>query len=204
MSVPNRASRPRARALTSSGAGALLFALGAFNAPNAGAAESEVPPVQWNVGFALGACGVGRGELWDQTRFCGAVRSDALLLRARESSFGVGPYASVGTIAVDDARLGAGASLLVPVLEDFPIVVSLGGLGRFGEGDDAPGVEAWLFWGAQSFNFHSGYALRNGLLLGAQTTFEDEPEHVLWLTAELDAAWPVLPFVLLAGWLQGE
>jgi hypothetical protein len=142
-------------------------------------------------------------ELWDETRFCGAVRSDALFLRERESSLGVGPYASLGTAAFDDARLGGGASLLVPVIEDFPIVLSLGGLGVFGDGDAAPGAEAWFFWGAHSFNFHGSYALRNGILFGAQTTFEDERRSALWLGAQLDAALPLLPFVLLAGWLRG-
>src|SRR5262245_22020838 len=127
MSVRLRASRPPARALTSKCVGAAL-ALGAIlAATRANAASGEAPPsVQWNVGLPLGVCGVGTEDaFWDRTRFCGAVRSDVLFLRERESSWGVGPYASIGTAAFDDARLGAGASLLLPVLEDFPIVLSL-------------------------------------------------------------------------------
>ena len=38
--------------------------------------------------------------------------------------------------------------------------------------------------------------VRNGILLGAQTTFEDERRSALWVGAQLDAAWPLLPFVL--------
>jgi hypothetical protein len=206
MSVRLPATQPPARALSPKSVGASLVLSALLAATSANAASPEAPPsVQWNVGLPVGVCGVGTEDaFWDRTRFCGAVRSDVLFLRERESSLGLGPYASVGTAAFDDARIGGGASLLLPVLEDFPIVLSLGGLAQLGDGPAAPGAEAWLFWGAHSFNFHDSYALRNGLLLGVQTTFEDERRSALWLTAQIDAAWPLLPFVMLAGWLQGD
>lgn len=205
MSVRLRAPRPRARALTPTGA-VIPLAIATILAATRAEAAPEVPPtVQWNVGLPLGVCGVGNeNAFWNETRFCGAVRADALFLRNRESSLGLGPYAQVGTAAFDDARLSAGGSLLLPVIEDFPIVLSLGGLAQLGDGDAAPGAEAWLFWGAQSFNFHGSYALRNGLLFGVQTTFEDERRSALWLTAQVDAVWPLLPFVMLAGWIRGN
>ncbi len=167
--------------------------------------RQSAPAVQWNVGLLLGPCAVGsKSEVWESTRACAAVRSDVFFWRRREASWGLGPYASAGTAGFDDARLGAGLSVLAPVVEDFPLVASLGGLAVLGDDRDAaPGVEAWLFWGARSFNFHGSYALANGVLLGAQTTFEAQRRHAVWLAVELDAAIPLLPFVLLAGWLRG-
>jgi hypothetical protein len=153
----------------------------------------------------LGVCGTGsNGELWQHTRFAGALRADLLFGRTRASSFGYGPYASVGTAGFNDARFGLGGSLLVPVLEDFPIVASLGALARVGPEGTQPGAEAWLFWGARSFNFHGSYNLSNGLLLGAQTTFGSESSNALWIAAQLDAQWPLLPFVYALSLLRGN
>ncbi len=165
----------------------------------------RVPDVQWDVGMVAGFCGVGNDDgLWESTRFCGALRGDALFGRERAASYGYGPYTSVGTVGFDDARFGLGGSLLVPVLEDFPLVLSLGGLARTSSEGTRPGAEAWLFWGARSVNFHGSYNLSNGLLLGAQRTFASEPESALWITAQLDAQWPLLPVMMLVGLFQGN
>lgn len=198
---------PRSRRLARTWSAACALSLLGVRALASGSAEpsptsarESAPGVEWNVGLVAGAVGTGRsGDLWQSTRFGGGLRADALFGRERAASMGYGPYASITTAAFDDARLALGASVLVPALEDFPLVLSLGPMARVAEGHGRAGAEAWLFWGVRSFNFHGSYNLSNGLLLGAQTTFEHAPESALWVAAQVDALWPLLPFALLFG-----
>jgi hypothetical protein len=93
-------------------------------------------------------------------------RADLLLLRNRGTDMGLGPYVDVATASLHDLDAGAGASWLLPIRDDLPVVLSGGAFLRNGEGRTwAPGVEGTVFFGARSFNFHSWYGMANGLFV---------------------------------------
>lgn len=174
---------------------ALATAAGAALAPRVTQAEP-----QWNAGAVTAACLRGSNdEVFESAAFCGGFRGDILFGRSGTQDLGVGPMVGVGTAAFDDLRLTLGGSALLPVLEDFPVVVSLGGLVR--DAGDL-GAEASLFWGVRSYNFHSAWNFAAGLSLGAQRTFGDEPDNVLWLGLQIDGLVFALPVLLLVGALE--
>lgn len=174
---------------------ALLPALGTLLA----AVPAQADP-EWNVGLIAAGCMVGESpRVFDRAVFCGAVQADLLLLRESTRHFGFGPYASVGTAAFGDLRLSAGARALFPVLEDFPLVASAGGVLR--DGRD-PGVEASLFWGMRSFNFHGSYNMALGLVLSGTHLFDGPRSNAIAVGAQVDGAVLALPFILLIGALK--
>jgi len=155
---------------------------------------------QWNTGLVASGCLLGEGStLFDRAAFCGAAQGDVLFFREQTRDFGFGPYVSVGTASFSDLRLSAGARALFPVLEDFPLVVSLGGVLR--DGHD-PGVEGSLFWGVRSYNFHGSYNLAGGLLLSGQHLFDGPRSNVIALGVQLDGFILAVPFLLLWGALK--
>jgi len=155
---------------------------------------------QWNVGLLASGCLLGdRGAAFERAAFCGSARGDLLFLRERTADFGLGPYLALGTTAFEDLRVSGGASALLPLAEDFPLVFSLGALLR-NEGD--VGVSGSVFWGLRSYNFHGSYNVAMGLSLSAERTFGDSATNSLALGVQIDGAVLVLPFLLLAGALQ--
>lgn len=184
---------PRTRAAMKAGATGL--ALAALLA----AAPAYADP-QWNVGVVAAGCIVGdQPQIFERAVFCGNVQADVLLLRESTRHFGFGPYASLGTAAFSDLRVAAGARALFPVLEDFPLVASVGGVLR--DSRD-PGVEASLFWGMRSFNFHGSYNMALGLVLSGTHLFDGPRSNAVALGAQVDGAILALPFMLLFGALK--
>lgn len=155
---------------------------------------------QWNTGLVAAGCLLGDGEAaFERAAFCGSARGDVLFLRERTADFGFGPYLSLGTTAFEDVRVTGGVSALLPLSEDFPLVVSLGGLVR-GAGDF--GVSSSVFWGFRSYNFHSAYNLAFGLSLAAERTLGERGGNALALGVQVDGIVLAMPFLLLAGALQ--
>lgn len=159
---------------------------------------------QWNASLVTGAAGLGaESEYWQDTRWYNGVRADVLFGRQRNADVGLGPFVSASTAGFDDVRLGAGASLQLPVHVYLPIVLSAGGYARH---DDAwhPGASGWLFWGSRSFNFHSSYVMSGGLLLGLEQDL-DEPRQNAWIiAAQIDGLVLALPFILTYEWIKGS
>lgn len=163
-------------------------------------ANSAHAAPQWNTGLVASGCLLGdRDAVFERVGFCGQARGDILFLRNRVSDFGLGPYLAVGTAAFDDLRVSLGASALVPMIDDFPLVVSLGALGR--ESGDM-GLSSSLFWGMRSYNFHSGYNLAFGFSLAGERTFGSQPSSAFSLGFQVDGFVLALPFLLLVGALQ--
>lgn len=155
---------------------------------------------QWNTGFIASGCLLGEGEsAFERVAFCGQARGDLSFFRERTADFGFGPYVALGTAAFDDLRISAGLSALAPVLEDFPLVFSLGALSRT-SGDF--GLSSSLFWGLRSYNFHGGYNLAFGVSLAGERTFGAEPSNAISLGVQVDGLVLALPFLLLIGAAQ--
>jgi len=170
-----------------------------------GARSARAEP-QATAGLTIGAAGVGFDRrIWESTAFHLGLRGDVIFGRRNNADFGVGPYVEVLTHAFDEIQFGGGVSTLVPVLDPFPLVVSVGAYGR--KGDDAfglePGVVGSLFFGSRSYNFHSNYVMTAGLLAEMRYGLGPSKETSIVLGAQLDLAALGLPFVFLINAIRG-
>ncbi len=182
-------------------AGAWLPRVLAFASCSLWALSAEARP-QGNVAWATGACGVGaEAKFWQETRWCNGLRADLLFGRERGSDFALGPYAQIMTAGFWDARFAAGASVLLPISDDFPLVLSLGAGGHeLSHGQ----LESWLFWGPRAYNFHASYSLAGGLLLGASRDLDERAENALFVGVQIDGVALALPFLLAYEWAAGS
>jgi hypothetical protein len=166
-------------------------------------------PPQVAVGFTVGAAGVGsERELWQNTVFHLGARGDVLFGRNGSNSFGVGPYVEVLTHDFGELQTGAGASVLLPLTELYPIVLSAGGYLRIpwqsspGPLADKsygvePGIAGTVFFGTRSFNFHTPYEITVGLIGQARIGLGDSHETSFVVAAQLDMAAIWLPIVFI-------
>lgn len=154
---------------------------------------------QWSAGVDPSVCLEQRDDGAGRVAFCGSAHADLILGRQRERDFGLGPYATVGTVAFDDLRGTLGASALVPTWEDLGLVISAGGLL-----DDSgrAGLEGSLFFGIRSYNFHGAYNFAGGVVLDVERTFGAGPSTVVSLGLRVDGLALALPFLLVWGALH--
>jgi hypothetical protein len=153
---------------------------------------------QWNAGLETGLCG-GRSSLsFKQPGWCNALHAD-LLFRERARSVGLGPSLRLGSARFDDFRLDAGLSVLLPVMESFPLVLEAGPhLRNLTE----PGIFAGAFFGLRSFNYYGHYEMAAGLSVFAERSFVAGTPSALWITARVDGSWIALPFVFVFNGLK--
>jgi hypothetical protein len=143
-------------------------------------------------------------RLWEQTVFQLGLRGDVLFGRTSSSSFGVGPYLEVSTLAFDEVQAGGGVSTLFPISQALPIVLSVGGYGRYSpvEGLE-PGVVGAFFFGSRSYNFHSSYIMTAGLLAQFRYGLGASGETSVVIGAQLDLMAITLPFQMLINAIRG-
>jgi hypothetical protein len=176
----------------------------AFFAIVLGTAAASASP-QGSVGLTLGAAGFGEQRaIWDKTLFQLGLHGDVLFGREGNRDFGLGPFVEVQTLGFDDIELGGGASALLPVLENFPLVLSAGAYGRgTGTYGFEPGLTGELFWGSRSYNYHASYVMSAGLLAQFRYGLGDARETAIVVGAQLDLEVLSLPFVFLYQALRG-
>lgn len=125
------------------------------------------------------------------------ARADVMFFRRSERDMGFGPYVDVATAAFDTLELGTGASWLLPVTAEFPLVVSAGAFERhttqFGW---EPGVAGTLFFGGRSYNYNSWYGLALGGFLQARYGFGESRQTDIILGVQVDLAILAMPFIL--------
>ena len=147
---------------------------------------------QWNAGLDTGVCGGDSSFGLTNPGWCNALHADVLFLRQGGRDVGLGPSIRLGTARFDDLRLNAGLSVLLPVLESFPVVLEVGPHLR---NLDQPGIFASAFFGLRSFNHYGRYEMASGLCVTAEKSFTTGTPSALWVTARIDGAWLALPFV---------
>jgi len=181
--------------VSASGCAGALLALAVLLLPSsAGAAPQARGAVR------AGVCGAGsNGDAWRSTHFCGALTGDLILGRSRNRDFGVGPYLELSTAGFFDARFGGGASVLVPVSPDYPLVASFG---VYNHELREAALGASLFWGARSYNFGGVYNLGLGLFASASRDLGGDRATLVTFGADVDAFLLVAPFLLLASALR--
>lgn len=171
-------------------AGALLVAL----VPLLVTALAQADP-QAHVGLRTGVCGTGeRGQFWQETAWCNGASADLLFLRDRNADAGIGPYVEVSSAGFFDLRYGGGLTLLAPLLEDFPVLIS-GGV--YGHEARAVALGGSVFFGARSYNFHGAYNLAAGVFANVQHDIGARGATLVSAGLELDAFLLALPIVYL-------
>lgn len=161
---------------------------------------------QGTAGLTIGVAGAGKDrKIWDDTLFHMGLRGDVLFGRSKNSDFGLGPYAEVSTLAFTEVQFGGGLSVLLPVIDYLPIVVSGGAYGRKGIDDFGvePGVTGQIFWGTRSYNFHANYVMAAGLIGQMRYGLGPSRETSIVLGAQLDLAAMSLPFLFVINAIRG-
>lgn len=163
----------------------------------AGALVSAVPrpaaaAPQWNAGWETGVCGGGSSLGLERPGWCNALHADLLFRRGRGRQVALGPSLRLGSARFEDVRLDAGLSVLLPVLESFPLVLEAGPHLR---NLDQPGLFASAFFGLRSFNDYGHYDMAAGLSIIAERSFTVGTPSAIWITARVDGSWIALPFL---------
>lgn len=139
-------------------------------------------------------CGVSRGDaVWQRTRFCNGIVGDLLFFRRKNRDFGFGPYADVTTAGFWDFRWGGGATLLVPMTENFPLSFSLGVSEHALRG---PALAATTFFGARSYDFDGSYNWALGVFASGTRQLGDAHESLVSVGLEIDGFFVIAPFLL--------
>lgn len=184
---------------------------GAAATPDAPVAQVKIPPVNrealrprapspaWDLGWSLGAGGLGRDALFQTTEFYLSAHFDVSWLRHRETDLGLGLSFQVATLGFLDGRYATRGLLALP-LNDWliaegelgPLLVSSGsGL--------APGVSSSLALGLRALNPSAHYGMHHALVFGFEAVPGDSTEAgtALTLALRIDAVWVAVPFGIL-------
>lgn len=160
---------------------------------------------QTTAAITLGAAGrATQHTLWNETVLHLGVRGDVIFGRANVTHLGFGPYGEVLTHAFDEIQLGTGGTLLLPIVDGFPLVVSAGAYGRYAPGTGIePGIATSLFWGPRSYNHHGVYNMAGGLLAQFRYGLGASGETAVIISAQLDVVALSLPIQFLANAIRG-
>jgi len=126
-----------------------------------------------------------------------AWRADVLFLRDSPRAFGLGPALAVRLDHFADVVPSLGASLLVPIHEAFPVVITPSFALRWDGATWAPGASGRLFWGARSHNYHSVYTLALGVWAEARHWFDPRGTTDVAAGIDIDLQVFAIPFVAL-------
>lgn len=167
--------------------------------------SAEAEP-QATLGLTAGAAGRGEDrELFAEPAFHLGLRGDFMFGRTGVDSFGVGPYLETLTHNFDELQLGTGVSVLFPVFDAFPLILSTGIYGRYA--DDRfgfePGVATSVFMGTRSYNFSSWYSMSFGVVLQARVGLGDSGETSFVAAIQFDAAFAGSALVYVIDAIRG-
>jgi hypothetical protein len=165
---------------------------------------------QLQAGVTLGG---GARDLRDGVRgaFALGLRGSALFFRHRNRDGGLGAYVEGLTLDFDDVQLGGGVEGLLPGLESTALVLSAGALARHAPAaPDAaapapgwqPGFVSRLFVGFREYDFHSAYAMANGLFVEGRLGVGESRQAEIIGGAQIDLALFALPVLLVWGALR--
>lgn len=168
-------------------------------------AHADPVPAQVNVGVTAGVTGRGRDyQVFEEPAFHAGLRGDVMFARNGNYDVGVGPYVELMTQTFDDLSFGGGGSLLLPVIDAFPIVLSAGAYGHYDPLFQLePGVAATFFWGPRSMNFSANYDMAFGFIGQARIGLGDSRETSFVFALQLDAAFIFSPVVYLVDAIRG-
>jgi hypothetical protein len=129
------------------------------------------------------------------------LRADALFGPRDATSLRAGPFVAGWSDDFDSLVAAAGASLLLPIATDTPLVVSMGATYSVTARERLPvGVMGRVWWGSRSMNLHASYGMSSGLWLEARYAPDGGALDVV-VGLDGDLAFISLPAVVLWNWL---
>ena len=157
---------------------------------------------QLSVRLATGG-GALLADTGDEALFELALRSELLFGGARVDVVRVGPAVDLRTRTFETAEAAGGASLLLPIVGGFPLVVTAGAgwASRPGDGDGAFALGTLAF-GYRPYNFF--YAYGYGLQVYASVRYGLDAAHAVEVSGgiEIDLEFiTVIPLMFLWHWL---
>lgn len=158
---------------------------------------------EWSSSLIAGVAGIGTNSAWERTRFYGALRGEALFMRANRKNFGIGPALEIGTAGFSDVRFLGSAVFLAPVGEFLAVSVAPGGYVRSSDQGAVGGVSGRAFFGMHAYGY-SSYALNGGLVVGFDRDLGGPAENAIVIGAQVDGLILALPVLLLVAWLHGS
>ena len=165
---------------------------------SAAAQEGAPTRTQINAGLRPGITGQGTGSLWPETLFFAGIHADAIFGRSSPRSFGYGPAIGASSSGFRDLTGTLGGSLLLPVHDYLPFVLSVGPTLRTHESlGTHPGVYGSLFWGSRSFNYTGTWGLTGGIVLEARKTLGGPNDHAVIVAAHPDLQVLTLPVAMI-------
>lgn len=144
--------------------------------------------------------GGGAGELRSpspKALFHMGLHGDVMLFRKRDGQFDLGPYIEVLTRTFETFEAGGGASLLIPITEAAPLIVSGGPFVRGAQVGWDGGIMGGLFFGSRSFNFHSVYGFAIGGFAQARVGLGPAQQLDVLGGLQIDFELLALPFLLV-------
>lgn len=124
--------------------------------------------------------------------------SEALFGAPEDDAYRFGPAFYAGTLGFKDLRLGLGLALQLPVLDDFPLVVTAMPEYEVGERFSA---QTTLAMGYRSYNYHSSYGYALQAFLRGRHDFD--ATWMLSFGVEVDLQFFAIPAVFIAQWFRG-
>ena len=131
------------------------------------------------------------------------IHGDVLIGRDGAGAWGAGPCAEVWTDWQGWGG-GLGASALVPILEDWPLVGSATVQWRELDGTGEPQTTGEIFWGTRSYNYHGAYEMSGGVVVGGRVGFGEMGERAISISLHIDGEVLMLPVVMLIGGFGGH
>lgn len=125
------------------------------------------------------------------------LHGDVMMFRARDGQFDAGPYVEVLTRTFETFEAGGGASLLIPVTEAVPLIVSGGPFVRGARAGWDGGVAGEMFFGSRSFNFHSAYGFAVGAFFQTRVGLGPAKQLDMLGGLQIDLELVALPFILV-------
>lgn len=181
-----------------------IVALTIAMATSAVTADAFAEP-QGTAGLTVGAAGRGYDDdYFHEPAFHVGLRGDVMFGRGGVDDVGVGPYAEVLTHAFDEIQFGGGASLLIPILDSTPLVLSVGPYARYSLFVELePGIASSVFFGSRSYNFSSNYVMSLGFIAQARVGLGATHETSFVFGLQVDLGFAALPFMFLAEAMSG-
>jgi hypothetical protein len=166
-------------------------------------ARSACAEPEWSSSLIAGVAGIGNESAWERTRFYGALRGEALFLRANRRNFGLGPALEIGTAGFSDARFLGSAVMLAPIGEFLAVSIAPGAFVRTSSQGAVAGLSGRAFFGMHAYGY-SSYALNGGLVVGFDRDLGGPGENAIVIAAQVDGLILALPVLLLVAWLHGS
>ncbi len=123
------------------------------------------------------------------------AHADVVFGRETFRDFGWGPHLGFSAPDLGEMQVDAGLSVLLPVGEAFPIVVSMGPWVGTGEGQ--AGALGRVFWGARPVNAHAAYVTTIGVFFEGKASLVGDRGADLSAGLAADGFALLYPFVVL-------